>query len=109
MSEISTRLRRRRYLLLRVGDDPVLDLGRFFRGEIEVRDAPQCKLPCHGRGESLPVTTAELTLVMTVPADRWLTAAELQPLDREALRASPGLEFLQERLSQERRDKTRSH
>ena len=78
------RLRRRRYFLLRVADEPVLDIARFLRGIVELRNAPECTLLCPVRGESLRLTAAELALTMTVPADRWLLAGELQGMDGEA-------------------------
>jgi putative peptide maturation dehydrogenase len=77
MKDITVRLRRRRYLLLRVADEPVLDIARFLRGEIEVGSAPECTLLCPVRGQSLPLTAADVALIMTLPADRWLMPAEL--------------------------------
>src|SRR5438128_74655 len=84
MHEINMSVRRRRYLLLRVADEPALDIWRFFRGEVHIGAEPRCSLLCPVRGESLPLTPAELALIMTVPADRWLTTAELQNMDGEA-------------------------
>ena len=78
MSEIGMRFRRRRFLLLRVADEPVLDIGQFLRGSIQLHDEPRCTLLCPVRGESLSLTAEELGLIMTVPNDRWLTAAELE-------------------------------
>lgn len=80
----STRLRRRRYLLLRVADGPALDVGAFFRGEIRVQDETRCTLLCPIRGESIVLSAAELALVMTMPADRWLTASELDAIPAES-------------------------
>ena len=84
MNEITVRLRRRRYFLLRVADEPVLDIGRFLRGEIALHTETKCALLCPVRGTSLPLTAAELALVMTVPADRWLTTDEVQSIEPEA-------------------------
>jgi len=84
MDQITVRLRRRRYCLLRIADEEVLDVGRFLRGEIQLRAEPRCTLLCPVRGEPLPLTTAELALIATVPADRWLTVAELKILDEDA-------------------------
>lgn len=78
------RLRRRRYFLLRVADGPALDVRALFRGDIALRDETHCMLLCPVRGDSIAVTVAELALVMTVPADRWLTAAELEALPAES-------------------------
>src|ERR1700675_2616327 len=83
MNEITVRFRRRRYFLLRVADEPVLDIGRFFRGETRFRGEPRCWLLCPIRGESLPLTAAELALIMTLPVDDWLTVAQLQSKDQE--------------------------
>ena len=82
--DCSTRLRRRRYLLLRVADGPALDVGAFFRGEITVQDETRCTLLCPIRGESIALSAAELALVMTMPADRWLTASELDAIPAES-------------------------
>lgn len=73
------RVRRRRFFLLRVADDPTLDIKAFLSGEIVLRAETRCSLLCPIRGESLPLTVAELALVMGVPADRWVTEEELDP------------------------------
>ena len=75
--------RRRRYLMLRVADHPVLDMRRFLSGTIAVEQIARCSLLCPVTGEPLPVTAAELELLMTIPADRWVPAAELQAADEE--------------------------
>ena len=83
VSDICVRLRRRRYFLVRVVDEQDLDIGRFLRGEMRLRHVPQCALLCPVRGNSLPLTAAELALSMTIPADRWLASSELQALDAD--------------------------
>jgi len=75
--------RRRRYLMLRVADHPVLDMRRFLSGTIAVEQIARCSLLCPVTGEPLPVTAAELEVLMTVPTDRWVPAAELQAADEE--------------------------
>ena len=64
--------------MLRVADEP----SPRHRAILPRRNALRCRdtmFACSARlrGESLPLTAAELALVMTVPADRWLTTAEL--------------------------------
>ena len=70
------RLRRRRYFLLRIGDETTLDIARFFRGEISTQRNAQGWLLCPITGRELPITADELQLVMTLPVETWL---ECQP------------------------------
>ena len=67
--------------MLRVADEPVLDIGRFLRGFVELHPRAQCALLCPVRGRPLPITAAELALTMALPADRWLTSAEWNSMD----------------------------
>src|SRR5262249_226625 len=62
------RVRRRRYFLLRVGDETTLDIARFLSGEISTKRNAQCWLLCPVSGKDLPITADELQLVMTLPA-----------------------------------------
>ena len=66
------RVRRRRYFLLRIGDETTLDIGRFFRGEISTARNAQGWLLCPITGKELPISADELQLVMTLPAETWL-------------------------------------
>jgi putative peptide maturation dehydrogenase len=79
-NETTVRFRRRRYFVVRVADEPRLEFQAFFRSEIRLRSETQCTLLCPVRGESLPLTAAELALVMTVPVERWATLAELNSI-----------------------------
>ena len=66
------RLRRRRYFLLRIGDETTLDIARFLSGDISTRRNARCWLLCPITGRELPVTADDLQLVMTLPAETWL-------------------------------------
>jgi len=66
------RLRRRRYFLLRIGDETTLDITRFLSGEISTKRNAQCWLLCPITGRDLPLTPDELQLVMTLPEQTWL-------------------------------------
>ena len=66
------RVRRRRYFLLRIGDETTLDIARFFRGEISTTRNAQGWLLCPITGKELPISADELQLVMTLPAETWL-------------------------------------
>ncbi len=66
------RLRRRRYFLLRIGDETTLDIAHFLRGEISTQRSAQCRLLCPITGKDLPLTVAELQLAMTLPEQTWL-------------------------------------
>lgn len=66
------RVRRRRYFLLRIGDETTLDIARFLKGEINTGRSVQCRLLCPISGRDLPVTPDELQLVMTLPEQTWM-------------------------------------
>lgn len=77
MTRRTTRLRRRRFFLLRVADEVSLDIRALFRADIAVRTGVQCSLLCPVRGESLPLTADELAIVMAIPSDRWTSLAQI--------------------------------
>ena len=82
------RLRRRRFVLLRVADDRTLDLRAFLNGSIAFRAETRCTLLCPIRGQALGLTASELALQAQVPADRWISENEANAL------ATPWLELL---------------
>src|SRR5262245_60541801 len=78
------RLRRRRYLLLRIADEITLDIGRFLRGEVVAGRAAKCWVLCPVTGKTVPVTAEELAAVMAEPAERWRESPELLGMEEEA-------------------------
>ena len=66
------RLRRRRYFLLRIGDETTLDIVRFLNGEISTQRSARGWLLCPITGRELPITADELRVAMTLPAESWL-------------------------------------
>jgi putative peptide maturation dehydrogenase len=80
----SVRVRRRRFLLLRVADDTELDFGQFLTGSVEFKRETRCTLLCPVRGESMALTAEELGLVMQVPAHEWVSLHELDQLTENA-------------------------
>jgi len=83
--ETNVRLRRRRYVFVRVADQPVLDIGRFLKGEIAFQTETECVLLCPVRGTSLRLSVEELGLMVNVPSDRWLTPDEVRAMRPELL------------------------
>src|SRR3954468_24214231 len=77
------RLRRRRYFLLRIGDETTLDIARFLSGEISTQRNAQGWLLCPITGRELPITGDELQLVMTLPAETWLECKAPQTGDSD--------------------------
>jgi putative peptide maturation dehydrogenase len=77
------RLRRRRYFLLRIGDETTLDIARFLSGEISTKRNARCWLLCPITGRDLPITADELQLVMTLPVESWLECKASQGGDSE--------------------------
>ena len=78
------RLRRRKYFIVRVGDDLVFDVRRFLQGNVETCLETRCTLLCPLRGSRLPLSLPELALVMMLPADRWVSMQQLVGLDEQA-------------------------
>lgn len=72
------RLRRRRYFLLRIGDETTLDIARFLSGEISTKLNARGWLLCPITGRELPITADELQLAMTLPAQTWLECKAAQ-------------------------------
>ena len=85
-SAIGPLLRRRRYVVLRVSDEPILDVCLFLRGKIDIRVETQCALLCPLEGTVLPLTTDELRLVMGLSVDHWVPIDEASKGSKSARR-----------------------
>jgi len=71
------RIRRRRVLILRAGDEMTIDIAGLLQGELALRKAPNVSLLCPIRGQPIPLNLEELAVVMSVPADQWITIEEV--------------------------------
>src|SRR5256885_1350220 len=80
------RLRRRRYFLLRIGDETTLDIVRFLSGEISTKRNARVGSLAAITGKDRPITADELQLVMTVSVDIWVDCNASQGGDSDGAR-----------------------
>jgi putative peptide maturation dehydrogenase len=78
------RTRRTLYVLFHCQDEAVPDLARFLRGAASLTSRPQLYAISILTGEEHAVSTDELELACSVPADRWV---DERAFDRQAVRA----------------------
>jgi len=54
-----------------------IDIAGLLQGELALRKAPNVSLLCPIRGQPIPLNLEELAVVMSVPADQWITIEEV--------------------------------
>lgn len=71
------RVKRRRSFLLRVGDEPTLEVASLLRGDLALGSEMRCSLLCPVTGKALALTSADIALLLLLPADRWVAEEDL--------------------------------
>ena len=71
------RLKRRRSFLLRVADEPALEVASLLRGDLTLGSETRCSLLCPVTGKALGLTGADIALLLLLPADRWVAERDL--------------------------------
>jgi putative peptide maturation dehydrogenase len=82
------RVKRTHYVLFHLSDSQQIDLGQLLRGVVAaIPGPPDVYALAILTGKRERLSRAELDAVLSVPAERWIDAAELAPVDARSLAA----------------------